>query len=171
VSTQMAQAVAPRVVNADTYLALNQWAIERAAHQVGSSDGFHVSGEAVVHESAVVLPSARLLGPVLVGPRASVQSGATLVGPVSIGPGTSAGRGAVISRSVLWSGCVVGEGAFVDRCMLADGARIEPHKSVFSAVRTAGREEGSHERGARRSARTIWNPFVAAHRPAVHHHL
>ena len=43
VSTQMAHAVAPRVVNADTYLALNQWAIERAAHQVGSSDGFQVS--------------------------------------------------------------------------------------------------------------------------------
>ena len=169
VSTQMAHTVAPRVVNADTYLALNQWAIERAAHPVGSSDGFRVSGEAVVHESAVVDPSARLLGPVLVGPRATVRAAATLVGPVSIGPGTSVGRGAVISRSVLWSGCVVGEGAFVDRCMLADGARIEPRKSVFSAVKTAGREEGSHERGARRPGKTRWNPFAAAPRPAAPH--
>jgi len=108
---------------------------------------------------------------VLVGPRASVRAGATLVGPVSIGPGTSVGRGAVISRSVLWSECVVGEGAFVDRCMLADGARIEPHKSVFSAVKTAGREEGSHERGARRPGKTLWNPLAAPIRPAVPNQL
>lgn len=171
VSTQMARAVAPRVVNADTYLALNQWAIERAAHQAGASDGFQVAGEAVVHESAVVDPSARLLGPVLVGPRVSVQAGATLVGPVSIGPGTSVGRDAVVSRSVVWSGCGVGEGAFVDRCMLADGATIEPRSSVFSAVRAAGRPEGSNARGPGRLGKRPWNPIAAALRPAAPHQL
>ena len=35
VSTHMARAVAPRVVNTDTYLALNQWAVERALARPG----------------------------------------------------------------------------------------------------------------------------------------
>ena len=60
-------------------------------------------------------PGARLLGPVLLGPRVSVGAGATLVGPVSLGPGTTVGRDAVVSRSVVWSGCTVGDRAFVDR--------------------------------------------------------
>ena len=171
VSTHMARAVAPRVVNADTYLALNQWAIERASHQVGSSDGFQVHGESLVHASAVVYPGARLLGPVLVGPRASVKAGATLVGPVSLGPGTSVERGAVISRSVVWSGCVVGEGAFVDRCMLADGTKIEAHTSVFSAVKAARREEGSNGRKARPSGKSLWNPIATALRPTAPNQL
>ena len=131
----MASAVAPRVVNVDSYLALNQWAIERASRDAGGSDGFQACGEALVHHSASVDPSARLLGPVLVGPRASVRAGATLVGPVSIGQESTVGDGAVVSRSVVWSGCVVGERALVDRCMLGDRARVESRKVVFSAVR------------------------------------
>jgi NDP-sugar pyrophosphorylase family protein len=63
VSTHMARAVAPRVVNTDTYLALNQWAIERVSRDPDSADGFRASGDAMVHESAEVDESARLLGP------------------------------------------------------------------------------------------------------------
>jgi NDP-sugar pyrophosphorylase family protein len=115
-------------------------------------------------------PTARLLGPVLLGPRVQVRAGATLVGPVTLGPGTTVEADAVVSRSVVWSGCVVGHGAFVDRCMLADGATIEPGKSVFSIVRTAeGRGPAAGLRDIA-AARSLFRPVVAALRPAVPHH-
>jgi NDP-sugar pyrophosphorylase family protein len=89
---------------------------------------------------------------------------------VTLGPGTTVEADAIVSRSVVWSGCVVGQGAFVDRCMLADGASVEPRKSIFSVVRTA---DGRGPAGGRReiaAARALFKPVVAALRPALPHH-
>jgi len=171
VSTHMARAVAPRVVNTDTYLALNQWAVERVSRDLDPADGFRASGDAVVHESAAVDRSARLLGPVLLGPQVSVQAGATLVGPVSIGAGTTVGRGAVVSRSVAWNECVIGEGAFVDRCMLADGASIEPRSTAFAVLKIDDGRGAANGQRARNPGRVLWDPLVAALRPATTHQL
>jgi mannose-1-phosphate guanylyltransferase len=171
VSTHMARAVAPRVVNTDTYLALNQWAVERVSRDLDPEDGFRAAGDAVVHESAAVDASARLLGPVLLGPRVSVHAGATIIGPASIGPGTTVGPGAILCRSVAWSECVVGEGAFVDRCMLADGVSIEPRSTAFGVLKVDdGREAASGQR-PRKPGRSLWDPIVAALRPATTHQL
>jgi mannose-1-phosphate guanylyltransferase len=166
VSTHMARAIAPRVVSTDSYLALNQWAVERVSRDSNPAEGFRASGETVAHETALVAGSARLLGPVLLGPGVSVQAGATIVGPSSIGPGTTVGRGAVVCRSVAWSGCTVGEGAFVDRCMLADGASIEAQGTAFGVLRVAGRGAGPGQRPWK-PGRTFWDPIVAALRPAT----
>lgn len=168
VSTHMSRAGAPRVVNADTYLALNHWVVERTSRHRESPDGFRSSGETVLHDSTTVDPTARLLGPVLLGPGVSVRAGATLVGPVSIGSGTTVGRDAVVSRSVVWSDCVLGDRSFVDRAMLADRTSVEAGGSVISAMRTGGRREPA--RRARRSARAPWAPLVTALRPATPRH-
>ncbi len=166
VATHMADAVVPRVVNTDTYLALDQWAVERASSHPDSADGFRVCGQAVVHHSAWVDPGARLLGPVLIGPAATVHAGATVVGPANIGAGTTLGRGAVVSRSVLWSGCVVGDGALVDRCMLADGVRVEPRRPLFAELRVGE----ARRRQPGMPGRPIWDPIAAALRPATPDH-
>jgi mannose-1-phosphate guanylyltransferase len=165
VSTYMAGSLAPRIVDADTYLALNHWVVERASRLREAPDGFRNLGEAVLHDTASVDPTARLLGPVLVGPGASVQGGATLVGPVVIGRATEVGRGAVVSRSVLWSECQVGGRSFVDRSMLADRATVEPGSAVIHGVRTEARR--GRPRLADRSARTLWASIVAALKPAM----
>jgi NDP-sugar pyrophosphorylase family protein len=170
VSTHMARDVAPRVVNTDTYLALNQWAVERAPRHIDPAGGFHVSGEAVVHQSAAVDPEARILGPVLIGPRVTVEAGATLVGPLSLGEESTVARGAVVSRSVLWSGCVVGERAFVDRCMMADGVAVEPGKSVFAVVKVADARAASPAHRLRVPGSAPWSPLVAALKPTMTHH-
>jgi NDP-sugar pyrophosphorylase family protein len=167
VSTHMAEGVVPRVVNADTYLALNQWVVERTSRRREAPDGFRSFGETVLHDSASVDPTARLLGPVLLGPGVSVEAGATLVGPVSIGRGTTVGRDAVVSRSVVWSDCVVGDRSFVDRSMLADRAIVEPGMAVISAMKTDGRRGEAH--GTRRPARPPWAPVVGALGPATPH--
>jgi mannose-1-phosphate guanylyltransferase len=165
VSTHVAGSLAPRVVDADTYLALDHWVVERASRLRDAPEGFRSMGEAVVHETASVDPTARLLGPVLVGSGASVQAGATLVGPVTVGRETEVGRGAVVSRSVLWSGCRVGSRSLVDRSMLADRAVVEPGSAVIHAVRTeAGRGK---RRLAARATRAPWASILGALKPAM----
>jgi NDP-sugar pyrophosphorylase family protein len=167
VATHMALGAPPRVVNADTYLTLDQWVVERTSRRREAPDGFRSSGETVLHESAFVDPTARLLGPVLLGPGVSVHAGATLVGPVSIGAGTIVGEDAVVSRSVVWSGCVVGERAFVDRSMLADSAVVEPGVAVISAMRTDARRPVTPGSPTRGQERAPWAPIVAALRPTT----
>jgi mannose-1-phosphate guanylyltransferase len=165
VSTHMSREGAPRVVSADTYLALNHWVVERASRHRESPDGFRSSGETVLHDSATVDPTARLLGPVLLGPGVAIEAGATLIGPVSIGPETTIARDAVVSRSVVWSQCVVGGRAFVDRSMLADRAIVEPGGSVISALKA---DRHGREVRAERAQRPRWAPWasiVAALRP------
>jgi NDP-sugar pyrophosphorylase family protein len=81
------EGVCPRVLNAQTYLAVNQWVLERRVREEGESEG-------LVHPTAWVEPGARLVGPVQLGPRVRVQSGATIVGPTSIGAESTVGRNA-----------------------------------------------------------------------------
>jgi NDP-sugar pyrophosphorylase family protein len=135
VMTFAAEGGCPRVINAATYLALDSWAVERAYLVTGLLPGWSASGKALIHESAVVHPSARLLGAVVLGPDTRVGAGATIVGPASLGAGTTIGEGSVVSRSSVWGRCAVGDGAFVDRCLLTDGARVRPHGSLASSLR------------------------------------
>ena len=165
VSTYMAGSLAPRVVDADTYLALNHWVVERTSRLREAPDGFRNQGEAVLHDTASVDPTARLVGPVLVGSGASVRAGATLVGPVVIGRATEVGCSAVVSRSVLWSECRVGSRSFVDRSMLADRSTVEPASAVVHAVRAEARR--GRPRLADRSARAPWASIVAALKPPM----
>jgi NDP-sugar pyrophosphorylase family protein len=165
VGTYVARAIAPRVVTTESYLALDHWAVERVARNPEMPPGFRSSDESVVHDTAWIDPSARLLGPVLLGPDVSVQAGATLVGPLSVGSRSTIGAGAVVSRSVVWNGCAVGAGALVDRCMLADGVQVEPRQPVFGAVKFAA------HRPSRASSplSVFWDPLSAL-RPVSHEH-
>jgi NDP-sugar pyrophosphorylase family protein len=162
VATHVTRRLAPRVVNVDSYLALDQWAVERAAEAWLVGDDYKLSGEALVHASTRVDPTARLLGPMLLGPAVEVSAGATLVGPLSIGKGTRIGRGAVVSRSVLWGGCDVGDQAVVDRCMLADRAKVAARRPLFATVR-ADERQGA---GGLGSGREYGEPLVGVLRPS-----
>ncbi len=126
----------PRVLDAPSYLALNAWMVERLCDGT-PPDGFvRVSG-ILAHESARIAADVACVGPVLVGAGARVMPGATLVGPTSIGGASVVAEGALVSRSAVWSRCLVGEGAATDGCILADGCMVAPGSRVFGAVRTA----------------------------------
>jgi len=126
----------PRVLDAPSYLELNAWMVERLCGGT-PPDGFvRVSG-ILAHESARIAADVACVGPVLVGAGARVRAGATLVGPTSIGGASVVAEGALVSRSAVWSRCLVGEGAATDGCILADGCMVAPGSRVFGAVRTA----------------------------------
>jgi mannose-1-phosphate guanylyltransferase len=120
----------PHVLNAQTYLAANQWVLERLA-QEGRDRGV----ELLVHPSAWVERGARLVGPVQLGARAGVQAGATIVGPTTIGAESTVGRNALVARSAVWSGCTVGEGSVVHGSVLGDDAVALPGARLFNVVR------------------------------------
>jgi NDP-sugar pyrophosphorylase family protein len=161
VSMFSASVVAPRIVDCESYLALNLWILEQGSNWGELPDDFQVSGEALVHTSASVDPTARLLGPVVLGRAASVLPGATIVGPCSIGRDSVVGREAVVSRSVIWSGCRIGDGAFVDRCTLADGAFARVRSTLYSAVKSPSRRDDGDRHAVRRETRrSMWSPLA-----------
>jgi NDP-sugar pyrophosphorylase family protein len=113
--------VSPRVLNVETYLALDAWTLRREPRRLDPS--------------ALIDETARLIGAVSVGAGVSIGAHATIIGPVSIGSGSSIGRGAVVARSVVWENCSIGNGAVVDRCVLADGTEIEPGVTVTEMLK------------------------------------
>jgi NDP-sugar pyrophosphorylase family protein len=119
----------PRVLNAQTYLAVSQWMLERLA----GDDSEHAD-DPLIHSSAWVEPGARLVGPVQLGPRVRVRAGATVVGPTSLGAGSTVGRNALVARSVVWSRCQVGEGSVVHGCVVGNDAVVPPATRLFHAV-------------------------------------
>ena len=169
VTTYAAREVSPRVFDTESYLALNQWAVERSTRYDEPRPGYQISGEAVIHETAVVASGARILGPVMLGPGVSVASGATVVGPASIDSGTTIGYGAVVSRSAIWRGCKVGDEAFVDRCMLADGATVGARRSLYSVLRSRRVGDDTAEMETRRTTRPPWAPLTDLWRPSPDH--
>lgn len=123
-----------RILNAESYLAVNEWMVGRASQWKGLLEGYESRGETAAHPTARIDPSAVLMGPVVVGPNTTIARDALVVGPATIGPGTTVGEGAIISRSVVWSRCTIGRGAVIDRCLLADDVLVEPRAVLFRAL-------------------------------------
>ena len=128
----------PRVLNAETYLAVNHWTIERIPTHPNIFERwgpFAVTGEVASHATANVHSTARIVGPVILGEGVSVGANAVIVGPTSIGPRTQVGAGALVCRSVLWSASDVGANAFVDASVIGDGYVIPAHSAIHGEVK------------------------------------
>ncbi|HEY0780179.1 MAG TPA: sugar phosphate nucleotidyltransferase [Gemmatirosa sp.] len=125
--------LSPRILDYASYAAVSGWLIATAAQRADFRDYVPV-GDGLRHSTATVDPSARLIGPVIVGPGASVGPDAVLVGPVSIGARSTIDAGAVVARSSVWERCCVGAGALVDASLLAHAVVIAPGERLMSAV-------------------------------------
>ncbi len=125
--------LSPRVLDYASYAAVSGWLIATAAQRVDFRDYVPV-GDGLRHPTATVDPSARLIGPVIIGPGASVGPDAVIVGPVSIGARSTVEAGAVVARSTVWERCCVGAGALVDASLLAHAVVIAPGERLMSVV-------------------------------------
>ena len=125
---------ARRVTDAASYLTLSMWAAQRLAGQPGSLIGYERVEESWIHSSAQVHSTARLVGPVLVGPGSVVESEAMVVGPTTIGSECTIGRGAVVSRSAVWDRCRLGPDAVVDQCVLAHDASVDAETALRQTI-------------------------------------
>jgi NDP-sugar pyrophosphorylase family protein len=134
-----ASASSPRVLDAQSYLSVNTFIVERLLADSEPPAGFIRSGDSLVHEDAVVAADASLIGAVSVCQGARVGSGAVIVGPATIGRDVTIGEQVLISRSAIWRRSSVGDGAFADRCILTDDSVIESRTGMVGEVLVASR--------------------------------
>jgi len=141
----------PRVLDAPSYRAVNEWMVDHLVATRQVPEGYILSGNCLVHREAVIARDATLVGPVLVGPGARIGSGAVIVGPTSIGREVVVGSGALVSRSAVWRRCVIGEQVVADRCILADDMVVAAGAQAFREVMiTAPRRAAEMAREAAR---------------------
>jgi NDP-sugar pyrophosphorylase family protein len=143
--------VCPRVLNAETYLAVNHWMIEQMGVDPSPLEHwgtYYETGQLLAHPTASVDPRARIIGPVLLGPQVRVGAGATIVGPVTLGADCEVGERALVSRSVAWDRVTVSAGTTVDHCVLADDAVVAPGERLLHALKVAGSDP----------RRSLWEP-------------
>jgi NDP-sugar pyrophosphorylase family protein len=141
----VAPEVSPRVFDATSYLALNQWMINRmwaASITPGNPEGQLL----LAHPTAVVGDDALIIGPVVLGPEVRIDSRAIIVGPSAVGSGGTIGPRAVLARSVTWEGCSIREQAVVDQCLLADGVDVEAAARLRRTLKVAERNRSHHGR-------------------------
>ena len=132
----------PRVLNAQTYLAVNGMAIESLVSSHAIPAGYYRRGEALIHAGASVAADATLIGPVIIGQSVDILSRAVVIGPTSIGCDVVINEGALVSRSAVWRRSVIQAGATVDLCVVGDGTVIQANGSRP----TGGRRPRSSER-------------------------
>ena len=125
VTYRLDRSAAWRVSDEVSYARANRWMLQDELLADVEGGEYLRVGAALVHKTARVSPSAKLVGQVLIGPGCRIAEGVTIAGPASLGSDCQVERGAIVASSVLWSGCVIGQGAFVLQSILVDGAQIE----------------------------------------------
>jgi mannose-1-phosphate guanylyltransferase len=83
-----------------------------------------------VGEDAQIHPSATIEGHVLVGRDAVVGREVTLWGDVTVGSDCWVRPGATIKRSILLPGASVGDGAYLEDCIVGHGYDIRPGETI-----------------------------------------
>jgi NDP-sugar pyrophosphorylase family protein len=136
-------AATPRVLDASSYMAVNEWMVERLIEDGEEQYGYVKARNGLVHQDAFVADDAVLVGPVLVGPGARILSRAVVVGPTSIGREATIGCGGLVSRSAVWRRAVVGDNAIADRCIVTDDAIVAPGTQTFRGIVAGNRRSNA----------------------------
>jgi NDP-sugar pyrophosphorylase family protein len=83
-----------------------------------------------VGEDAQIHPSVDIEGHVLVGKDAVIGRGVTLTGDVTVGTDCWVRPGATIKRSILLPGASVGDGAYLEDCIVGHGYDVRPGETI-----------------------------------------
>ncbi len=167
VATFGVEAITPRVINASTYLSVNQWVVERLAERGEELPGYFALGDLQAHATARLALDAVIVGPVLVGPHVRVESGATIVGPTTLGFGSIVSSGAMVSRSAVWRKTLIGRDAVVDRTVVADRAVVQDGATLLGTVTTDRTQRPRTATGERPDSLGFAELAGLARRPAL----
>ena len=83
-----------------------------------------------VGEDAQIHPAANIEGHVLVGRDAVVGRGVTLSGDVTVGTDCWVRPDATVKRSILLPGSTVGDGAYLEDCIVGHGYNVRPGETI-----------------------------------------
>jgi mannose-1-phosphate guanylyltransferase len=101
---------------------------------IGTPERFLEANWDILEGRVETVLSERLDAPMMVGEGCEISPDAKLRPPCVVGRNSSIGSEAVIERSVLLDGCVVGEGARLLNCILSEGVTVEPGAELDGAV-------------------------------------
>jgi len=153
-----AAAPTPRVLDAASYMAVNEWMVEQLVRTGDERDGYVKGPNGLVHREAYIAPDAVIVGPVLIGPGARVLAGAVVVGPTSIGREATLEAGSMVSRSAVWRRATIRAHANADRCLVGDDAVIEQGTHKVSGIISAGRSDRATDWVAQQSVTAAKKP-------------
>lgn len=135
------------------YLEVHERVIAGFAKAQGVTSAYRRQGSAVIHERSRVDATVTFNGPVVVGPDCTIGRLSKIIGPTSIGKGTQIGPRSIVSRSMLWCNCHIGEGVIMDRCIFTAGAIADAGLVLRDAIVEA---TGSSARHAGHRADLYW---------------
>jgi mannose-1-phosphate guanylyltransferase len=98
-------------------------------------------------KDVVIHPSAKIVGPVIIGNNCIISQEVYIKGPVVIGPDCHIGEGTTIEGAVLWKGVKLGRNATLKQCVvgnnttIGDNAQIIDRTIAGDHVRTASDEQ------------------------------
>ncbi len=81
-------------------------------------------------------PSAKIVGPAVIGSRCRIGPRVHLKGPVVVGPDCHVDEGAHLESTLLWSGVTIGAGARLKQCVVSSNTRIGKNDRVINRVVT-----------------------------------
>lgn len=97
-------------------------------------------GEGLWLDRSVQLhPTATLEGQIVVRPNSIIGKKAALSGDLTVGSGCRVYNGAIVRRSVLLPGVMVGEGAIVEDCVVGPGYEIRTGERIRGGILVRGR--------------------------------
>jgi mannose-1-phosphate guanylyltransferase len=103
--------------------------------------------EGWIHPTASIASTARIRGPVAIGPECQIEAGAAVGPSVVLGAGCRIGTGAQLDTAVLWEEVEVGTAARLTGCLLGRGVAIGAHSRVTpGAVLGDGTRLGDYSR-------------------------
>jgi NDP-sugar pyrophosphorylase family protein len=103
--------------------------------------------EGWIHPSASIATTARIRGPVAIGPECQIEAGAAVGPGVVLGAGCRIGPGAQLETAVLWEEVEVGTAARLTGCLVGRGVSIGDHARVTpGAVLGDGTRLGDYSR-------------------------
>ncbi|MFC1926462.1 sugar phosphate nucleotidyltransferase [Chloroflexota bacterium] len=85
-------------------------------------------------EACSIHPSAKIVGPAMIGSNCSIDRDVSITGPVVIGSNCYIGEGATIENAVLWDGVTIGAGAELKRCISGSYASIDANDKVVDCT-------------------------------------
>ncbi len=131
-----------RVRDLESYLAVQGEVMTAAQNNGGPPPGYDYVDGACVHRTASIDSGARLVGPVMVGPGTEIAAGSFVVGPAVLGRNCLLGAETMVSRSVLWDGCVLGRRSQVDLSLLTTEFAADAGATFYGAIGRNGNGRG-----------------------------
>jgi len=83
-----------------------------------------------VDQDAWLHPTAAFEGRIVIEQDAVIGRGATLAGDVTVGPGCWVRPGATVKSSVLLPGSCIGDGAYLEDCIVGPGYDVRPEEQI-----------------------------------------